>query len=404
MTIFSDALELQREEEEPRPTNVGDLPQLPTAEPEDAPNPFAAALTENFPTIPTDVPRIPGEDLDALRVSQAALDRFGAAASKGVSRIVGLPADVFNAGIRVSAAVRGGIKPEDIPQVTRFTGDEMLRFFNLAGVGREQERISLKEKVIGAVGEEIGAAGIPAGGVLSKAAKAGRVARMGQAPTPLMLSAAQNPTAFTAGEVGAAAGAGTARGTLEEFIQPGIGGSLAGELAGSVVGGGVGAGVVSRGQNITGAARALKREFEPLTGAGQERIAAGIVQDAATDPRAAVRALKQPDPDLIQGAAFSTGQITNDPGLLALERGLIRSSAEVKGEFIQADSATNQVLRDRLRLVAEGRSRGCSIDAWPRLLPRPRTRSSSWAAECSTRRRRALLPGARLSGCCAKHG
>jgi hypothetical protein len=129
--------------------------------------------------------------------------------------------------------------------------------------------------------------------------------------------AAVLPTAFIpgantlagAGAIGAVTGAmAPSESTGETLKNIGVGGALA--PASILAGRGVGA-AWSGGKGL----------FEPLTKAGQERIAARTLQSFAQNPARAAANLKSAKP-LVPGSVPTLAQAADDPGLAQLERSL----------------------------------------------------------------------------------
>lgn len=132
--------------------------------------------------------------------------------------------------------------------------------------------------------------------------------------------AALIPTAFIPGAAtlrGAAmigAGSGLSQpstSTSETLMNAGIGGVAA-------------PGAIMAGRGAVAAYQGGKALVEPLTRAGQERIAASVLQASATNPaRAAANASKASS--LVPGSKPTLAQIADDPGLAQLERTILNN-------------------------------------------------------------------------------
>ena len=276
---------------------------------------------------------------------------FGVGANRGLANILGLPVDAVNFLLR-----QAGVPVSDAP----FGGSESIRrglesigvLTDLEQAERETGRApgdltgELANRLAARVGEEIGAGTVPAGATLRFARGVGTA---GGIFGPIIQSARSSPLGFLGLETLAATGGGIGAGVARE-VAPG---NLLAEVGGQIVGG-LGIAPVGTAARATG--RAIGGIVRPFTSGGRRRIAAEIVQDAATrPPEENIARLETDVPDL-PGAQFTSAQITNDPGLLALERGVVRKNAELAGEFQEITSATNQAARQEILEATGGRT------------------------------------------------
>lgn len=155
------------------------------------------------------------------------------------------------------------------------------------------------------------------------------------APTALIPGAA---TLRGAALIGGATGALQPSTSTGETLANTVSGGLAGPLG------------VMAGRGIVSMAQGGKALMEPLTKAGQERIAARVLQSSATDPAAAAAAARAGRP-LVPGSDPTLAQVANDPGLAQLERTLL-NNPEYAGP-LQSRFANQRAARiDAVRNVA----------------------------------------------------
>lgn len=207
-------------------------------------------------------------------------------ARTGVANLAGLPVDIVNAvmgmaGAPVSATPFGGSRSIDAalgaPNILAAGA------LNAAGVPASPEvspPANAFERVGRRIGEEVGAAAIPAGAAL-RAARGGVEAARQMSPLARMMvePAAVNPTRFARREAGAAVAAGTGAGVVNEATgastaQQRSGAQNLGDFAGSV--GGVTLAAAGRG-----VAGGLGNVVSALT--GNPRFADRVVRDDVTD-------------------------------------------------------------------------------------------------------------------------
>lgn len=95
-------------------------------------------------------------------------------------------------------------------------------------------------------------------------------------------------------------------------------------LKNTALGGVLGPASVGAGRAVGAAGQGGKALFEPLTKAGQERIAARTLQSFARDPQRAAANLRNAKP-LVPGSLPTLAQAADDPGLAQLERTLVNN-------------------------------------------------------------------------------
>jgi hypothetical protein len=93
----------------------------------------------------------------------------------------------------------------------------------------------------------------------------------------------------------------------------------------------IGNGAISLGSSIV----------RPLTRSGQEQMAANILSRQATDPQAAAANLANAQ-DLVPGSLRTSGEASQDPGLLALEKGIRAKNPGAFGERISQQNTARQ--------------------------------------------------------------
>jgi len=130
---------------------------------------------------------------------------------------------------------------------------------------------------------------------------------------------------------------GTTGAVSSEFARQqgaGLGGQLVAGLAGGM------APAAAEGIGRLGA-RAVTDIVAPYTQSGRENIAGGILQRQASDPQAAAANLRAAQ-DIVPGSARTTGEASQDLGLLALEKGLRSRSTADFGQRLSEQNAARQ--------------------------------------------------------------
>lgn len=140
-----------------------------------------------------------------------------------------------------------------------------------------------------------------------------------------MMAGAATPTGIAAGGAGGLLGE-IGRQAAPEQYKP------AAEFAGNIIGGGLVAGPVAAAKGLADPLRPIVRDFTaPLGAAGRTRLAAERVTGSATDPAAVRETLNNPPAPLVPGSEATPYQLTGDPGLGTLERGVSRDARYAPG-------------------------------------------------------------------------
>jgi hypothetical protein len=309
-------------------------------------------------------------------------------ARRGVANIAGLPVDIVNAvmgfaGAPVSPTPFGGSRSIDAalgaPAQVAAAG------LNAAGVPASAEiapPANAAERVMGRIGEEVGAAVIPAGAAL-RAGGAGVQAVRAAGPTQTGLaqlfsapveaartigrgmaeSAAVNPTRFATNEAAAAIAAGTGAGLVNELTGASTArerttGQNLGDMAGAI--GGVGAlaagrGLVGGAGSIAGALTGSPRFADEIVKAN---VADELLRHAATPPGPNGIIDSTPLVDAIMGGRRvgqsipgfqeTLGDRTGNAGLQALE---FNTAGQRPGAFNARATANTQAVDAAMRPI-----------------------------------------------------
>lgn len=139
--------------------------------------------------------------------------------------------------------------------------------------------------------------------------------------------------------VGTYAGA-TGVGALTGLLAPS---ASTGETAiNTLTGAAAGPAGVLLGRGVGAAWSGLRGLLEPFTKAGQDRVAAGVLQRFATDPKSAAAAAANAK-ELVPGSSPTLAQATGDAGLAQLERSL--ASTPTAGPQLAARGAAQRAAR-----------------------------------------------------------
>jgi len=128
------------------------------------------------------------------------------------------------------------------------------------------------------------------------------------------------PTAFIPG-VNTMAGAALVGGGTG-VLSPAVDGDE--RLKNTALGAAAGPAALLAGRGLAAAGGGIKALLEPLTKAGQEKVAARTLQAFAKDPNKAAEALRRAQ-ELVPGSAPTMAQASMDPGLAQLERTLVNN-------------------------------------------------------------------------------
>lgn len=269
-------------------------------------------------------------------VRQSGAVDIAAGANRGIANVAGFPVDAANAilgflGVPVSDEPVGGSR-------------SISRAFETVGASTDPEN-----EFLGRVGEEIGAATVPLAPFM-RAARAVRPAaqqllpRVNRFLEPILRGAREAPARFAGGELAIATAAGGGAAIAQEMAPN----EPAAEIVGQLVGGLAPSGAVSA---LKAGSSATANQIRSFTNRGAQEEAARRIQNAAVDPDQAAENLAANTGLFPNQAAPLSGQLTGDSGLLALERAVVRANAEVKGEFDEAITRTNQALRNEVQLM-----------------------------------------------------
>ena len=290
------------------------------------------------------------ESQSTIRSVEKVAASFGGGFNRGFAQILGMSFDAVNflldsAGVPVSDKPLLGSK--SINEALTFVSQMASRGIEATGVdlAKTTGRETAAQRFAGRIGEEIGAAVVPAGGI----AGAVRAGAAGGLAEPILSLARSKPASFALGETALAATAGTgAQIGLEasEGESPGV--QLAAETAGQLIGG-LGPSAVVPAVGL--AARAGRKLTGPFTTAGTKERAGTFIREIATDPERALRNLENP-PDTPEGSVFTTAELADDAGLQNLERSTARSDAKIAGRVADDRTQTNRAARRELEDIA----------------------------------------------------
>lgn len=158
--------------------------------------------------------------------------------------------------------------------------------------------------------------------------------------------AALVPAAFIPGAatVGGAAAIGAGSG----WLQPSI--STSETLMNVGIGGAAAPAAIIAGRGLVAGYQGAMSLAEPMTKAGQKRIAASVLQASATNPtQAAANALRAKP--LVPGSSPTLAQIADDPGLAQLERTML-NNPEYTGPLQQRFAAQRSARLESVKDVA----------------------------------------------------
>lgn len=332
--------------------SIEDLEGAPQATPQIAPPRGGTFTIEDLEGAIPQAPQVPlaglepGEQPIAPPQGLPLAANIGSGINRGLANTLGLPVDLITAGINtltrtakrqleqsplgqtiLSGPVGGALEGITEPFGGSVELEELFKDFGL--VVDPQTR---KGRIIQRVGEEIGAAAVPLGAL-------GATARGVQPITkgitaPLRESIRRAPGTAAALETTAATGAGVAAGLAQEAFpaSPGV------EIGAQLVGGAAGSFLPLRaiGQGV----RTIKGTFgEAARNNFAKTRARKTLEANIADPVEVERILVAQGDDT--DSLLTTAQLTDDPGLVALEQQFAKNSAQFNDK-IQGISATNQ--------------------------------------------------------------
>lgn len=321
-----------------------------------------------------------------LRDIEEFVGTFGIGANRGLANILGFPVDTVNFLLRM-----GGVPASDSPIVNAISslnpartavraisqvipatdrpvgGSESIQsglnaiglrttFEGAQAMGVEDEFVN---RMAFRVGEEAGAGAVPATATVGLA-KAG-IGLGGNILGPIMRGAAESPLGFAALEGLASLGGGAGAGIAQEIFPDSPSAEVAGQFAG-------GLGLATLPSIVRAGGRAVRSVLDPFTASGQERRAAAALRGQTTDPESALANLQEEDQLLPGGSrpdvpdvVFTSAQIANDPGLLALERAIVRKNAELAGRFQEIRTSVNAGSRAAILEATGGQTESQAI-------------------------------------------
>lgn len=253
----------------------------------------------------------------------------GRAVAEGVMRIPNQIADAgagaVNLGIRGVNAVSGS----NIPLMGR-PSEQGQRLIDMATPRPETPT----EDIVNRVG----------GGMVSLATGMGAAnaaSGLGPGANALAQAITMRPGAQLSSVMGAEAGGGLARQAYPDSPLAEVGGSVAGAAGGLALHG--------LGRYTLDLARALA---EPVTATGNNQIVGRTIRQMAQDPANLERRLQYGVREIVPGSARTTAEVTGDPGLIGLERGVRNMGTQPAGEFALRDAARNQARRENILSMA----------------------------------------------------
>lgn len=315
-----------------------------------------AAPSATPPAEPSLVDRIMGPGAqDTVDYAAGTVAQGARGFRRGVANVLGLPVDIVNAAPMVANLIPGvdGVGPiSDRPIGGSKSIDQLLGAGGL--IPEPPPPADMTQRMVRRVGEEIGAATVPAGAAL---VTAGRVGVQGARELPglarmFVEPAAVNPARFASKEATVATAAGTGAGIANEItrsagVDPNsatarsadMGGALVGATLPAIVGG------VARGG--ANAVRAMVGSPDYVDDVVRERVTDELIRASGEVPKpgqevdtanlvARIMGGERPA-ETIPGFRESLADRTGNPGIAALEYG--RQSGPNAGAFVQRRDA-----------------------------------------------------------------
>lgn len=272
---------------------------------------------------------------------------FGAGFNEGLANVFGFPVDLMAAATRAS-----GVPTPDVP----IGGSESIKRL-MRGVGLPTRETLRPEsgpaRFVARVGEEVGAAAVPVGGIglglaLARRGVIGPVhSALGRS---LVRPFKEQPRRALATEAALAVGGGTGAATAVELFPESPSAEVGGTISGSVATA-LPIAVAQRGLSLA------LRAAEPFTAAGVERRAARALQAATARPAADIAEELPRTATAVReaiGVTPTSAQAAGDPGLLALERSVSRGTPRAKGELEEIVTAERRAVRRSAAAVIPG--------------------------------------------------
>ena len=274
--------------------------------------------------------------------------RLAAGVPIGLAKTAGFPVDIAALATKGLFPVSGQLDPAAAP-----VGGSAFMVEQLGRLGLPTE----PEGTLGLIGEEVGQTLVPAAAI-AKVAK--RI--------PALKSIAQRPLKFFTQEMLGAVGAGVGRGQAEAVAEATGLDPVIAETIGALGGGLTGTGDLTRivgtvGRGTVG--RVFRGRFPPVTAEGARREMRRLFKEAAIEPQD-FDALAAKADEIFQrtGVAPTLGQVSGDPGLLALERELTkgpRGQALLRRLKAQESASQDSISRAIARLAIDPRNPNATI-------------------------------------------
>ena len=281
------------------------------------------------------------------RINQKA-GSFATGANDAIAGTLGLPVDV------AQGAANLGRRAYNYA-----TGSEIAPFENWPGssqgfrekvfaptVGRTEPK-DLADRLLYGAGSGVGSAatGFGVGSALSAAGRAPTVASALMGGTPQTASNWLNVASNLGGGVGSGVGSVAGGDFLSGLTNNNPAWRTVGEMGGGLLGGVAGAVAPAAG---TVMAQGTDRMLRPFTQRGQEDIAGDVLNRSLIDRNRFGLLDPSQNPPQPLGIEPSVGNITNDPGLLRLERTVKQFSPVAGGQFDDLATRNNQTVRGAL--------------------------------------------------------
>lgn len=297
-------------------------------------------------------PLPPGFELETNEDSKfgGAAMNATAGANETLYSIAGAPVDIVRGAMNLAGRGINAVTGSNLPQIPEDSFGGSRSIAKMAGAIRPELDPANTEATT--TGERVArGAGAGVAGTILPAAAVGAAVRGGAQVSPLVQAVAGRSNSVRA--VGADAVAGAAGGAAASAAMeatPDKYDPLSG-TAGGIVGGGLGALATGIRGLVRETARAGGDFLAPLTQGGRERMAGQQINDAATDPSALREALANRQAEIVPGSKPTTGQMSGDMGVLALERAAQSRSPE---QFQQRRADQNAARRETMESVQSG--------------------------------------------------
>ncbi len=271
------------------------------------------------------------------------VEEFGRGANVGLAETLGAPVDLANFALGFI-----GLDSEEPIGGSR----QIRRGFAALGLAPPPGKDD-PHSLFGSVGRVTGAATaflLPvgaAGRAATKVATGTRAAPTGAAGRIVQdigRTAVQTPGRFAAAEAAGAAGAGTGGFVARERFPDSESASFIGEILGGVTPAAA-LGVAKLLPTVLGIQLA-RRLARPFTTTGAKRRAERRVKESARDPDQAATELETSE--ALPEAGLTPAQQTGDEGLLSLERSVIDSSEQLKGQADEQIATATTAIRENL--------------------------------------------------------